>query len=348
MEPKPAWQTVPSAVKRLVAQHLGVSVARATRIWGGYGPTPTFRLLLQDGQRAFFKGTNAASNGFMLQALDIEERAYTTLGELMASWAPAFFGAFRHQDWHVLLLEDLGGTSVLPWSAHKARAAAHGLAAFHATTLGKRLPRWLRRDSGDRWGCTWHEAEHADGGLDTVAALAGVRAPEAREWLAQHAARLKAEAERLEQTRRPYALLHMDARSDNMRLHAGRLRLFDWPFVCVGAPELEMALFAQSVATEGGPPPERVMAWYAERAPVRERVLDASVAAIPGFFGGRGRLPDIPGLPRVRQFQRNQFKTTLRWAARRFELPEPSWLAGIPLTPRPPLPQGEREESPPR
>src|SRR5439155_13012513 len=109
-----------------------------------------------------------------------------------------------------------------------------------------------------------------------------------------------------------------------------RLRLFDWPFVCVGAPELETALFAQSVETEGGPAADQVMAWYGQRAPVRPAALDNCIAAMPAFFAERGRRPDIPGLPRVRHFQRSQFKTTLRWAARRFQLPEPQWLEEIP------------------
>ena len=71
------------------------------------------------------------------------------------------------------------------------------------------------------------------------------------------------------------------------------------------------------------------MAWYAERAPLRPEVLDASVAAIAGFFAHGSWRPDIPGLPRLRTFQRRQLRVTLAWAAQRLGLPAPSWLGGI-------------------
>jgi hypothetical protein len=331
-EEKPEWRHVPPAVRAQVETQLGAPVVRATRIWGGYAPTPTFRLRLADNRRAFFKGTNAASNEMMRRALEQEERIYRSLGELIHPWAPASYGSFRCGDWHVLLLEDLGPADVPPWTRQKVRDAASGLAAFHASTLGRRLPRWLPRGAGSRWGAYWRELAAQPGGLDAVAALAGERAAEARAWLRDTVPLLVDVAGRLERVRGPHALLHLDARSDNMRLRGGRLRLFDWPFACPGAPELEIVLFAQSVAVEGGPDPERVLAWYAAEAPrqaVRERRLAACIAAVPGFFADRARLPPIPGLPRVRAFQRRQMCTTLRWAARHFALPDPRWLDAV-------------------
>lgn len=55
-ETKPIWSAVPAAVRREVGQILGARVARAIRAYGGYGPSATFRLLLTDGRRYFFKG----------------------------------------------------------------------------------------------------------------------------------------------------------------------------------------------------------------------------------------------------------------------------------------------------
>ena len=82
VEAKIPWQQVPRAVRQQVDLALGVSVTRATRIWGGYAPTPTYRLLLADGRRAFFKGTCRDSNTFMKQALVLEERVYRDLAEI--------------------------------------------------------------------------------------------------------------------------------------------------------------------------------------------------------------------------------------------------------------------------
>ena len=38
----------------------------------------------------------------------------------------------------------------------------------------------------------------------------------------------------------------------------------------------------------------------------------------------------VPGLPRLRPFQQAQLRVTLAWAARRLDLPPPSWLAALP------------------
>ena len=63
---------------------LGAPVARAARIWGGYGPTPTYRLRLGDGRRAFFKGASPDDSDFIRRALASEERVYREVGDLIA------------------------------------------------------------------------------------------------------------------------------------------------------------------------------------------------------------------------------------------------------------------------
>ncbi len=75
VEVKPPWRRVPQPVRRKVAEALGAPVARAQRVWGGYAPTPTFRLALAVGRRAFFKDTNHTSNDSSRYALAVEERA---------------------------------------------------------------------------------------------------------------------------------------------------------------------------------------------------------------------------------------------------------------------------------
>ncbi len=105
--------------------------------------------------------------------------------------------------------------------------------------------------------------------------------------------------------------------------------MFDWNFASVGPHEFELAAFAQAIEAEGGPRAERVAAWYAEIIPLRAPALDASIAGIAGYFADRAWRAPIPGLPRVRSIQRRQLKATLGWAARRFDLPEPRWLASV-------------------
>src|SRR5437773_59279 len=139
-EPKPPWRVVPSAVKAQVEDRLGAPVERALRVWGGYAPSPTFRLFLGNGRRVFFKGVNPTSNEHMHRALVAEERVYRELTPWIRPWAPQFLDSLQCADWHVLLLEDVAGTRVPPWTSRRVQIAMYGYAAFHRYTLGQDLP----------------------------------------------------------------------------------------------------------------------------------------------------------------------------------------------------------------
>lgn len=328
-EPKLPWSTVPRAVKDDVARLLGSPVARAARVYGGYAPSATFRMRLADGRPAFFKGVHAGSNDHMRGAIAREERVYRELGPFLGAVAPAFLGAFRRDDWHAILLEDLGPTDVPPWTASRTRAAAHGYAAFHAANEAVPLPGWLRAEEWREYADFWPQLLAR--GIDAAAGLAGRHAlADAREWLVGFGPVLRDHAARLRRIRRPYTLLHLDTRADNVRVTGGRLRIFDWNWASPGPREFDAVAFAQGIAAEGGPAPERFLAWYAEVTPLRDEVIDASAAAIPGYFAMAAPRPPLAGLPRVRSIQRRQLKASLGLAARRFALPEPSWLRSVP------------------
>ena len=93
--------------------------------------------------------------------------------------------------------------------------------------------------------------------------------------------------------------------------------------------EFDVSAFCQTIAAEGGPSPERVLAWYEDVLPLRADAVDASLAGIAGYFADRAWRPPMPGLPRIRSIQRRQLKASLAWAARRLDLPEPRWLAAV-------------------
>jgi thiamine kinase-like enzyme len=329
-EPKPPWRSVPRAVRRQVENLIGWPIVRGTTVWGGYAPSPTFRLFLADGRRVFFKGVGPTSNAHMQRAIRAEERVYRELGPWIAPWSPMFFGSFQHAEWYVLLLEDLGRPSVPPWTRSALSAVMEGYAEFHQHSLGQDLPNWLSRQWHQAFARMWTELADEDGGLDGVANLAGGRAAEALAWLHRSVKCLRSAAETLAAVGPPHALLHLDTRSDNLRLQpGGRLRLFDWPYACVGPPELDLAAFAQSITCEGGPDPDAVIAAYTTHLPVRAEVIDAAAATMAGFFAHHAWRPDIPDLPRLRSIQRRQLKSSLVWAARRLRLPEPTWLEAV-------------------
>lgn len=328
-EPKPPWSVVPRAIKDAVARTLGSPVARAERSYGGYAPSATFRLLLANGRRAFFKASYPAPKGSGVRwVVDREERSYRRLAKVISPWAPRLLGAFQHDGWHVLLLEDLGPRTMPPWTAAKARRATRSYARFHASTIGRRLPRSLSRTQHRGFGVFWR-AMTKTGDLARVASLAGRRAAEAEEWLDVALPVMRGLERGLARTPPPYVLLHFDTRSDNVRLQGDRLRIFDWPFASIGPAEFDVTAYAQAIAAEGGPDPDRVLAWYEEVLPLRPAAVDASLAGIAGYFADRAWRPPIVGLPRLRSIQRRQLKACLAWAARRFDLPEPRWLAAV-------------------
>src|SRR5689334_17084949 len=134
LEDKPAWQSVPLKIRLQTEAALGRRVVRAARVWGGYSPTPTFRLALDGGKRAFFKGIFGATNAFATNAFKSELRSHEGLSPLVGKWMPGFFGSFQIDDWHVLLLEDLGPKSVPPWTPGKTRQISSQLGDFHLET----------------------------------------------------------------------------------------------------------------------------------------------------------------------------------------------------------------------
>src|SRR5207245_2646705 len=80
-EAKPPWSAVPRAVKAEVARILGSPVASAERMYGGYAPSATFRLVLRNGRRAFLKSTYPLPKGSaVIWGVAAEERAYRALG----------------------------------------------------------------------------------------------------------------------------------------------------------------------------------------------------------------------------------------------------------------------------
>jgi hypothetical protein len=329
-EDKPEWAAVPSSVKDAVEQLLDSRVRRAVRIYGGYAPSATFVLTLDSGPRAFLKATfpTPADSGIHW-VLKEEERVYENLMSVITPWAPGYLGSVRAEGWHGLLMEAVVGEKMPPWTGTKARRAARSYAEFHATTIGRALPEWLPTRQHAELAGYWRAIASDPAARDRLAALAGEERSGASRWLTSNASRLAAESEALSQLDSTRALLHFDTRSDNVRLQGNLLRIFDWPFACVGPPEFDLAAFAQSVTSEGGPESEQIVAWYSEVRSADPRMLAASVVALSGYFADRAPQASPLGLPRLRSVQRSQLKASLSWAVRLLELPEATWLKSV-------------------
>src|SRR5256885_13113379 len=119
-EEKPPWSAVPAVVRAETEKRLHSRVVRATRAYGGYAAAATFRLVLANGRRAFFKaGYPPPPGSAAIFPIDREDKRYGALAPIVGRWMPKVFGSFKTDDWHVLLMEDLGPSRIPPWSADK-------------------------------------------------------------------------------------------------------------------------------------------------------------------------------------------------------------------------------------
>jgi thiamine kinase-like enzyme len=286
---------------------------------------------LADNCRAFFKGTSQDTNEFAKNALRQEERVYQELAPQLVGYMPHFYASLRYEDWHCLLLEDVGPRSVPPWTPHNTRQISHALAAFHQSTRGipENLPAWLERPADwvgqESWLTT---AQHTDD-FRKIAVLVSDSVAEAAalHWFQDISSRIEQLMNHTALKEEPFSLLHGDLRSDNLRFNKQqqRLYLFDWPALVIGRPEWDIVAFAQSVTVEGGPLPEQVLSWYREKAALDRAVVDCALAWCLTFFAERAWQPEIPGLPRLRRFQKQQLGTLILWIARQWSLPTPHW-----------------------
>ena len=108
------------------------------------------------------------------------------------------------------------------------------------------------------------------------------------------------------------ALLHFDIRSDNLCFRDGRAVIIDSNAPIVGNPDVDLAAWLPSLASEGGPQPEAILPAAPELA-----------AWMAGYFCAHAGLEAIPEAPHVRPLQRAQARTSLPWAARALGLPAP-------------------------
>jgi hypothetical protein len=106
-------------------------------------------------------------------------------------------------------------------------------------------------------------------------------------------------------------------RADNILLTDDRVWFVDWPHACVGAAWVDVVCFAPSVAMQGGPTPEEVIARHPACRTAEPAEITATVAALAGYFTHRALQPPPPGLPTVRAFQAAQGVVARRWLAQR-------------------------------
>ncbi|MEV0592074.1 aminoglycoside phosphotransferase family protein [Nonomuraea cavernae] len=290
------WSEIHPAVREAVEEFLGGPVAEAVTQTGGFSPAAAVRVRTTGGRRAFVKAVGPEPNPDSV-------RIYRSEAEIAAALpasvpAPRLLTSFDLDGWVTLVFEDIDGRHpALPWrrdeldlvlGAVERMSAALTPAPIVAPPIGERYAVAFRG---------WRDLLTEDTtGLDP--------------WALRHLAALADLESGWPEAAAGDTLIHTDLRADNLLLTADRVYVVDWPWACVGAAWFDRAAMLPSVGMQGGPQPHELL-------PDPDPAVTAVVAAIAGFMVRHGRLPDPPGLPTVRAFQRAQGVVAVEWLKQR-------------------------------
>ena len=259
----------------------------------GYTPAARWAITFSDQSSAFAKiGTTPLTSAW----LRAEDKWYS---QLVGDFLPKRYGFDDDPEQPILLLEDLSAAHwPPPWRPEDLSLLQRTLHQIAATSPPKDL---TSLESLRDVLCGWTEVAtdptpFLSLGLCTEAWL---RAALPTLLAAQAEAQLDGDA-----------LLHGDARSDNLCILHGRMIFVDWNNPLRGNGLFDLAAIAPSLQLEGGPLPEALLPDAANLA-----------AVVSGFFAARAGLPTIPDAPRVRWIQQQQLLTALPWAIRALRLP---------------------------
>jgi hypothetical protein len=245
-------------------------------------------LTLSDGRKVFVKAVSSAQNpdspGFIRRELH-------AVGHLPPDApAPRLLGSIDDGEWVAVIFEHIDGRlPVVPWGADELSRALAALGELNR----------LRAPAG------LHSAVEHLQPMFNGWELSGGR----EEYVALE----RRSIDLLDGDR----LVHNDVRSDNILVaDDGSIVFVDWAHACRGPIWLDIVLWLPALVLEGGGRPEEVLARLDADHRPPTHVLPALAAALAGYFVYNGSLPDPPGLPTVREFQRAQAVPALAWLDR--------------------------------
>jgi aminoglycoside phosphotransferase (APT) family kinase protein len=293
------WTDLPARVRAAIEDTLGSRVVEARSQAGGFSPGTADRVVTENGGRAFVKAVGLALNTRSVEMARDEIRITAALPG--AAPTPGLLGSYDDGEWVALILEDIEGRHPrTPWEQDELDATVTALRELAVTLTPSPVPGAPRAAdllAGDLGG--WRD-------------LAADPPDDLDPWVPAHLDELDAMAARgLAAIADGDTLTHCDIRADNLLVRPdGRIVVVDWPWGCVGPAWLDTVVLALNVIVYGGDT-DRVLSGVDPR-----HAVDL-VAGFTGAFLHQCRLPDPPGLPTVRAFQRAQGDALLHWLRER-------------------------------
>lgn len=305
------WSAVPARIRAEAERRMGGTVAAVASQPTGFSPGVAARLALADGRRVFVKAIGPAPNPDSPEFHRREARIVAALPERVPAPRLQWSLDDAASGWVVLAFEDVDGRHpAQPWRPEELDRVLGALAELADELTPSPLPDTLVARASDAFreyihGWRMLRDEQQEG------------LPRLDAWSARHLEELIALEAAAPAAAAGETLLHFDVRADNMLLTPERVWLVDWPHAHVGAAWVDVVCFAPSVAMQGGPPPEELIARHPACRAADPAAITAAVAALAGFFTHRSLQPPPPGLPTLRAFQAAQAAVARAWIAER-------------------------------
>ncbi|MFF0345491.1 hypothetical protein [Kribbella sp. NPDC004875] len=284
---------LPAAVRAWVERTLGSVVISADTQQGGFSPGTAARLVTASGRRAFVKAVGTSLNPKTPVLFRQEITATRAIGPL--PMVPLMYDVYDDGDWVGMLFEDISGQLPRhPWTQEEADRV---LGALDELTDALDPSPWPEapviavrsRDFLSRW-----ENVLADG-----LAVPSWVDPEEFAEMARTGLRALAEGK---------ALAHYDLRADNIILTDDRVVFIDWAHPGL-APRWTDSVILQAEMRGSVTLPELP----------DDSGITGLIAAIAGGMWWGSAQPSPPGLPTVRQWQRQNALAHLDWVRERMQ-----------------------------
>jgi hypothetical protein len=300
------FDDVPPPIRAWAERVGGGPVAHVSDRAGGFSPGCCALVGFEGGRRAFIKAVGPELNR-LSPAVHRREAVVAASLPAMAR-VPRLIDAYDDGDWVALMFEEVvGSLPRTPWKPGELELVLRELTSLHEALTPCPID-----------GIETVSARHGEL-LSGWASLAETtETPDLDPWTRRRLERL-VELERA----CPAALddgetlVHADIRSDNVMLTGSGAVFVDWPHAARGARVFDVVCWAPSVTLEGGPDPDALLRRYRPAARCDAEALDAMVAGVAGYFTHHSTLPDPPGLPTLRAFQRAQGEVARAWLRER-------------------------------
>lgn len=301
------WDALPAHVVRAIDTALGDPIVTTTSILGGFSPGIACIARSFGGEEFFIKAACSIPNERTPAFHRNEIRIASRFGRDVP--APKLIWSFDEgaPGWVVLVYEVVHGHNPeLPWRAGDVDLVIDALNQLATSLTPSPIPAEVVGDM----------TQSGIMGADCWSRLA-LNLPETLDpWARRHLDALAALEERIDVVAGD-SLVHMDLRGDNLILTDNGVVVVDWPHAKVGAAWVDAVSFAPSLAMQGGPNPEELIARVDVARDADPEALTAVVASLAGYFTYHGSLPPAEGLPGLREFQEAQGVVARRWLARR-------------------------------